>query len=220
MTEYLFRLESYQKNCLEEPRVNRKEYSAGMVKLSFWFSEFRKVILLLNSGKTMEEIKKLNTEQNIFSAPTAARAITVFNTVSNRVKSLDGSFYKLFEESDIAAQKIIALIALMNVDSLFFDFVYEVYREKLIIGVNRLADSDIRIFFRDKQLQSEKVAKWTDYTLARLGACYKTLLMEAGITDHASGDRELLKPVLDKRLEDCLKANGMGVYINALTGVK
>lgn len=200
--------------------MGKKEYSAGMVKLSFWFSEFRKVIGLLNSGKTMEEIKALNINENIFAAPTAARAIQIFNTVSNRVKSLDESFYKLFEESDVATQKIITLIAIMNVDSLFFDFVYEVYREKLIIGSNRLSDSDIRIFFKDKQLQSEKVAGWTDYTLKRLGVCYKTMLMEAGVTDRATGDRELLKPILDIALGNCLKEHDMELFVRTLTGVR
>jgi len=200
--------------------VKRKEYSAGMVKLSFWFPEFRKVIQLLNSGKSMEEIKAMNIEENIFAAPTKARAIQIFNTVSNRIKSLDNSFYKLFEESDVANQKVIALIAVMNVDSLFFDFVYEVYREKLIIGSNRLANSDVRIFFKDKQLQSEKVAGWTDYTLKRLGTCYKTMLMESGIMDRASGDHELLKPILDITLENCLKNHGMELFVHALTGVR
>ena len=200
--------------------MERKEYSAGMVKLSFWFSEFRKVIQLLNSGKTMAEIKVLNATENIFAAPTQARAVQVFNTVSTRVKSLDPSFYSLFEQSDISTQKIIALIAVMKTDSLFFDFVYEVCREKLIIGSNELADSDIRIFFKNKQLQSEKVAKWTDYTLKRLGGCYKTILMEAGVTDRASGNRKILKPILDKALEECLIINGMELYVHALTGVR
>jgi hypothetical protein len=67
--------------------MERKEYSAGMVKLSFWFSEFRKVLGLLNSGKTLTEIKALNIENNIFSAPTQARAIQIFNTVSSRCRS-------------------------------------------------------------------------------------------------------------------------------------
>lgn len=200
--------------------MERKEYSAGTVKLSFWFSEFRKVIQLLNSGKTMEEIKTMNIEENIFAAPTAARATQIFNTVSTRVKSLDESFYKLFEKSDVATQKLIVLLAVMNTDSLFFDFVYEVYREKLIIGENRISDTDIRIFFKDKQLQSEKVAKWTDYTLKRLGTSYKTMLMEAGITDRASGDRELLKPILDIALEKCMRDHGMELFIHALTGVR
>ena len=200
--------------------MERKDYSAGTVKLSFWFSEFRKMVQLLNSGKTFSEIKTMNLEENIFSAPTQARAIQIFNTVSTRVRSLDKSFYTVFEQSDISNQKIIALIAVMQSDSLFFDFVYEVYREKLIIGVYELADSDFGIFFKDKQLQSEKVAKWTDYTLKRLGNCYKTMLMEAGVIDRAIGNRKILKPILDKSLEDCLKANGMEITLHALTGVR
>jgi hypothetical protein len=47
--------------------MKRKEYSAGMVKLSFWFAEFRKVIELLSNGKTLPEIKQMNVQENIFS---------------------------------------------------------------------------------------------------------------------------------------------------------
>ena len=200
--------------------MKRKEYSAGMVKLSFWFAEFRKVIELLSSGKTLPEIKQMNVQENIFSAPTQARAIQIFNTVSTRVKGLDSSFYAVFAKSDISTQKFIALIAVMQTDSLFFDFVYEVYREKLILGIDELADSDVGIFFKNKQLQSEKVAKWTDYTLKRLGTCYKTMLMEAGLIDQGTGTRKILKPILDKALEECLKVNGMETTLRALTGVR
>lgn len=200
--------------------MKRKEYSAGMVKLSFWFAEFRKVIELLSSGKTLPEIKQMNVQENIFSAPTQARAIQIFNTVSTRVKGLDSSFYAVFAKSDISTQKFIALIAVMQTDSLFFDFVYEVYREKLILGIDELADSDVGIFFKNKQLQSEKVAKWTDYTLKRLGTCYKTILMEAGLIDQGTGMRKILKPILDKALEECLKVKGMETTLRALTGVR
>ena len=200
--------------------MKRKEYSAGMVKLSFWFAEFRKVLELLSSGKTLPEIKQMNVQGNIFSAPTQARAIQIFNTVSTRVKGLDSSFYAVFAKSDISTQKFIALIAVMQTDSLFFDFVYEVYREKLILGIDELADSDVGIFFKNKQLQSEKVAKWTDYTLKRLGTCYKTMLMESGLIDQGTGTRKILKPILDKDLEECLKINGMETTLRALTGVR
>ena len=200
--------------------MKSKEYSAGMVKLSFWFAEFRKVIEMLSNGKTLPEIKQMNVQENIFSAPTQARAIQIFNTVSTRVKGLDSSFYAVFAKSDISTQKFIALIAVMQTDSLFFDFVYEVYREKLILGIDELADSDVGIFFKNKQLQSEKVAKWTDYTLKRLGTCYKTMLMESGLIDQGTGTRKILKPILDKDLEECLKVNGMETTLRALTGVR
>lgn len=111
-----------------EDALERQEYSAGAVKRSFWFSEFKKAIMFLNSGKTFDEIRALTLYENIFSAPTEARAIQIFNSVSNRVKSLEEPFYKLFEKSDVSTQKIIALIAVMTTDSLFFDFIYEVYR--------------------------------------------------------------------------------------------
>ena len=200
--------------------IKRNEYSAGAVKLSFWFAEFRKVIELLNSGKSIAEIKQMNIAENIFGAPTQARAIQIFNTVSTRVQGLDSSFYALFEKTDVSNQKLIALIAIMQTDSLFFDFMYEVYREKLILGMHELKDSDLAIFFRHKQLQSEKVAKWTDYTLKRLGACYKTMLMEAGLIDQSTGTRNIIRPILDKTLEECLKVNDMEISLRALTGVK
>lgn len=200
--------------------MERKEYSAGMVKMSFWFSEFRKVIQLLNEGKSWDEIKRLSLDENLFGAPTNARAKQILTTVSDRVKSLDEGFYRLFENSDISTQKIIALIAIMNTDTLFFDFVYEVYREKLILGSDTLTDSDLGVFFKNKQVQSDKVAGWTDYTLKRLGACYKTLLMEAGMIDRALGERTLLKPILDIGLERRLKDTGMELVLKALTGVR
>lgn len=198
----------------------RKEYSAGMVKLPFWFSEFKKMINLLNSGKTLPEIKILNQKDNIFSAPTEARAIQIFNTVSTRVKALDQSFYVLFEQCDVSNQKLIALIAVMESDSLFFDFMYEVYREKLIIGIDEISDSDISVFFKDKQIQNERIAKWTDHTLKTLGKSYKTVLMESGILDRSIGVKKILKPILDRALEQNLKDCSMEMTLRALTGVR
>jgi len=198
----------------------RKKYSAGMVKLPFWFSEFKKMINLLNSGKTLPEIKSLNLKENIFSAPTEARSIQIFNTVSMRVRALDQGFCCLFEQCDISNQKLIALIAIMESDSLFFDFMYEVYREKLIIGIDEISDSDISIFFKDKQIQNERVARWTDYTLKRLGAIYRTVLMESGILERSTGARKIIRPIVDRALEQKLKDCGMDMTLRALTGVR
>lgn len=198
----------------------RKEYSAGAVKHSFWFLEFRKMITLLLDGNSIDSIKQMNIDENIFSAPTTERAKQIFNTVSARAQSLGESFYAYFVGSDIATQKIITLISIMNTDTLFFDFLYEVYREKLILGNEALLDSDIRVFFKNKQVQSERVASWQDYTLKRLGTCYKTFLTEAGIASRGSGGVNIAKPVLDISLEKCLIDNGMEQFIHALTGVR
>lgn len=200
--------------------MRRKEYSAGAVKISFWFMEFRIVIKLLSEGKSMDDIKVQNQAQNIFSAPTPLRANQIFRTVSARIKTLDKSFYSVFLESDLATQKLFALIAAMAYDTLFFDFVYEVVREKMIIGSNELADSDVRIFFKDKQRQDEKVAGWTEATLIRLGRCYKTMLYESGMIDKSKQTRKILKPILDPVMRCWLEAQDMEIFIKALTGVR
>ncbi|HEX2956401.1 MAG TPA: DUF1819 family protein [Chitinispirillaceae bacterium] len=196
----------------------RNEYSAGAVKLSFWFMEFRKVVGILNEGKAIEEIKKLNQEQNIFGAPTQDRAEKIFNTVAARIGCLESTFYPIFMSSDISTQKLFALAAVMANDTLFFDFVYEVIREKMIVGSNEYTDSDVRVFFKNKQVQDDKVAGWTDATIKRLGGSYKTMLFEAGMTDKGKSARKIYRPILDPLLEHWLNDNGMGLVAHALAG--
>lgn len=200
--------------------MNRKEYSAGAVKHSFWFMEFRKVVSLRSQGKTWDEIKRLNEEENIFGAPTTLRAAQIFNTVSARVKGLDESFFSVFEECDLASQKLFALVAAMTYDVLFGELVYELVREKMIIGSDELADSDLRIFFKDKQQQSERAAKWTEATIKKLMVSYKSMLYEAGVTSKAKNVREIYKPLPDPLMENWMKDHGMTYQLKAITGVR
>ncbi len=198
----------------------RKEYSAAAVKHSFWFMEFKKAVQLLDNGNTFEEIRALNKSDNIFGCPTQARATQIFNTVSARIRSLDSSFYPVFMNGDLPTQKLFALVAAMNYDTLLFDLVYEVVREKMIIGSYELADSDVRIFFKGKQQQSEKAAVWTEETCAKLSVSYKSMLYEAGLTDKAKKVRKILKPILERSMTDWLQDNGLSIMIDALTGVR
>ena len=197
----------------------RKEYSAGAVKHLFWFMEFRKIVQLLADGKTIEEIKVLNKEQNLFGCPTIERSVQIFNVVASRIQSLDASFYPVFLRGDLSTQKLFALIAAMAHDTLFFDLVYEVVREKMIIGSNELSDSDIRFFFHAKQEQNEKAAKWTEQTIGKLSTSYKSMLYEAGLTNKAKNTRQIYKPILEREMEQWLEAHGLSVMIKALTGV-
>lgn len=201
--------------------MKRREYSAGAVKFSFWFLEFRKVVGLLDSGKSFEDLKRINEEENIFGASTPARAAMILSTVSNRIKCLDDSFYKLFLESDMVTQKLFCLSAVLAHDTLFFDFMFEVVREKMIIGSNELSDSDIRVFFKNKQEQEPDVAKYTDQTLQRLGRSYKTQLFEAGLLDdnNRAATRKILKPILDPILKHWLEDYGFEPIAKAIEGV-
>ena len=198
----------------------KKEYSAAAVKFSFWFAEFRKVISLIQSGKSIEDIKSLAENENIFSASTPMRSRQIFNTVSARVSSLSDSFYEIFGKCTLESQRQIALIAIMNTDSLFFDFMNEVFREKLIIGDTKLTDADIRVFFLNKQRESEKVSGWTDETLTRLHRCYKTYLAEAGLVDRGVGDRNIIRPLMDDELRRIMSSGSTNQHLIILSGTR
>ena len=202
--------------------MNRNKYSAGAVKFALWFLEFRKAVQLLEQGRTFDEIKELSATKNIFGASTPARAAVIQSTITVRIKNLDSSFYLLFLDSDVATQKLYALTGSLAHDTLFFDFMYEVVREKMIIGTSVLTDADIRIFFKNKQAQDEMVAKWTDQTLQRLGRSYKTQLYEAGILDirKKEEERKILKPILDPVFKHWLEDYGYGQVAKALEGIR
>ena len=140
--------------------MERKEYSAGAVKMSFWFIEFRKVVQLLHDGKSMDEIKELAHSENIFAAPTALRSNQIYSTVAGRIRSLDQSFIPYFLTGDLATQKLYALIAAMAYDTLFFDFVYEVIREKMIVGSNELAKTTLFQILAGELEPDEGTYKW------------------------------------------------------------
>lgn len=204
--------------------MKKRAYSAGAVKHSFWFLEFRKVANLRLEGKSWDEIKKLNEQENIFGASTPLRANQIYSTVSGRMKCLDDSFSSVFNSCDVSSQKLFALVSVMAYDTLFGEFVYEVVREKMIIGTDELTDSDIRIFFKNKQDQDEKVASWTEATLKRLAGTYKTMLFESGVIDNDIGrgksEKKILRPILDPIMERWLIDHGMNYYVKALTGVR
>lgn len=196
-----------------------KEYTAGTVKLLFWFLEYKKFIKLLNEGESLETIKKKSEAENIFGASTPARAKQIFTTVSKRVQALQQEFHEVFLRADLSTQKLITLCSLLETDKLFFEFVYEVYREKLILGVPEITDSDMRIFFTKKQEQNKTVAEWKDYTLKRLSNCYTQFLYEAGLLDSSKGTKNIIKPLLDIDLENCLRKYEKEHILRALTGV-
>lgn len=110
-------------------------YSAGLISQSFWFVEIKKIIKLMDDGKSEEEIKKMCINENLFGASKEYRAKRIYGYIWNRTKRLDKTLISLFCSSDLSTQKVINLIAILRSDRLFFEFMFEVYREKNILGI-------------------------------------------------------------------------------------
>ena len=196
-----------------------KAYSAGLVSQSFWFVEMKKVIKLIDSGKNEEDIKKICIDENLFGAAKEYRAKRMYGYIWNRTKKLDKALIDLFCTSDLATQKIINLIAILRSDRLFFEFMFEVYREKKILGVPVMEDVDENVFFKNKEIQSEDIAAWTDNTKRRLRSIYFNYLTDANLLTVVDKKKMITPPILDIALERYLETCGDNSIIKAITGV-
>lgn len=195
-----------------------EKYSSGLVSESFWFIEFKKIIKLRNDGKSWDDIRDLCLNDNLLGISKEYRARRIYGYLKNRVDVIDEGLINIFINADLTTQKIINIIAIAKKNRLFFEFLYEVYREKVLLGAIELTDSDINIFFKNKQEQDEDISKWTDVTLKRLRSTYMNFLTDAGFLTGIDKQRSITPPILEISLENYLKDNGEKQMLKAIRG--
>lgn len=195
------------------------EYSAGMVSQVFAFVEAKKLADLLSKGLTKDEAwEKVETE-NLFQLRNATRLRRTFNYVYTRLEFLPGEMMKLLPVLDAENGKVLVLISIMKTDLLFFEFIYEIYRGKIIAGEKTIENRDMNAFFDEKASQSDIVNGWSEAGVQKLKNCYLRNLVDAGLME--STKTRVLKPALiNYRLEEMLEKYDMGTYLNAVKGVR
>ena len=197
-----------------------REYSAGLVSQSFWFVETKKMLSLIYAGKSKEEIKRLCIDENIFGASKEYRAKEIYNGIKGRIRFLDDKLLELFCTSDVQTQKLIILISILKKDKLFFEFLFEVYREKVILGEEVMDKPDVNVFFKNKEIQSEEIEHWKDVTKRRLGSAYINYMVDANLLTIIDKEKRITPPIMDVALERYLEATGNTAMIKAITGVR
>ena len=198
----------------------KNNYSAGLVSQSFWFVELKKVVKRMADGAELPEIKTDCVQNNLFGAPNENRAKEMTNRIIRRAATLDPWEVQLFVRTDLTTQKLLALIAVLRLDRLFFEFLYETYREKVIFGSPVLETKDANVFFREKETQSAAVEAWTDGTKSHLRQCYFNYMTDANLLMLDGKNYRITPPILDAELEAHLNEKGERAMVKAITGAK
>ena len=199
--------------------IQELEYSAGMMSQSSWFIEFKKLMQLLGAGIDPEQIKTECIQNNLFGAPNEYRAKRMYGYLINRTEQLDEEMTQLFLNGDLSTQKHINLIAIVRGDRLFFEFLYEVYRDKVILGQLTLEENDVNIFFHHKENQSEVIEQWTESTKRKVKNSYLNCMTDAGLLRTEKRVRLITAPILDSRVAALLERSGDHALLAAVTGV-
>jgi len=194
------------------------EYKSTIKSRPFLFKETKKAAYLINKGFKDFEIKDKAKNDNIFQVNTETRRSEIASIVLQRLKAIDDFLIEKIVNGEIGTSKQVVIYAIMKTDRLFFEFMYEVFREKMLLRDFTLQDKDFNIFFERKKEQSERVASWTDYTFYKLKQVYIRILFEAGFIKDQKKDREIVKPIIEEEIVQHLKEIGDTKYLNALMG--
>ena len=193
------------------------KYSAGNVSNRFWFVETKETARLLQNN-SMEEVKQIVIDQNLYQQKQESRLKKEFGCIRRRLESLPADLQKMLVTADLKTAKLIVLISIMATDRLFFELLYEIYRDKLYMGGSNITDADLNIFFKDKQDQSEKVAGMSDSSIKKLKQVYTKYMLEVGLLSGKVTERKVEKVYMDPDLKYALQRNAMDNYVAAITG--
>ncbi|WP_404989134.1 DUF1819 family protein [Clostridium culturomicium] len=194
------------------------EYKSTIKSRPYLYKETKKAAGLVNSGLDIDKIKEKSLEDNIFQLESEARKREVASIIAARLKTLDERVIYYIENSNVETSKILVLYAIMKTDRLFFEFINEVYKEKILLKDLFIRDKDFGAFFQNKREQSEIVASWTEDTLKKLKQVYIRVLFESGLIANQKGDKEIRVPIIEDAVKEHLYDLGDKVYINAILG--
>ena len=173
---------------------------------------------LMLQGFNENEIKEKVIEENIFQVTSETRKKGIASAILKRLQPLDEYLIEMIHNSDIETSKTIVLYSIMKTDRLFFEFMHEVFRDKVNYQDTGVTDRDFYTFFEAKRQQSEAIAKWAEYTFYKLQQVYTRILFEAGLIKNQKDSREVELPFINPNVIDHIKNLGDTKYIEAIIG--
>lgn len=194
------------------------KYSAGIVSASFWLLETKTTAEYMLDGLSKSKILELSLNENIYQVDSERRAKDIANVTYRRLKDFPEKLLEFFVNADVNSSKIIVLISILKNDKLLFEFMYEIFRERIILGNYTLKKSDFEIFFKNKSQQSEIIENWAEKTIKKLSSRYRIFLSEAGLLEKDDKDYKIILPFLDFRLRELLVENDFEPYVKAICG--
>jgi hypothetical protein len=197
-----------------------KYYNAGIVSQSLWYEEFNLYLNYLNQGKTYSEVKNLSDQKNIFQASSTNRAQRMSRALTNRIIAIPQEVREVYFQLDVTNQKLVDFLGIMLTNRLLREFMYEVYRDELILGDRKLEDAEIQAFLTRKQEENAQVAAWQEATIQHLKSTIKSLLRETGLVkkNQRKNSDDVTPIMLDIFLIQALKAAHLDYELSTLEG--
>ena len=124
-----------------------------------------------------------------------------------------------FVYSDIETSKYILLYAIMKTDKFVRDFIFEVYKDKLLMRKEYIEKFDINNWYEEKCILSITLKERTESTAAKLKQVIMKILQDSGLVVKEKDRFKITRPLLKENYIRQLDANGDIEYAKAIGGL-
>jgi hypothetical protein len=200
--------------------LNRKPYSSAIKKTPYKYAISKKIAELILKRMDKNEVFNECYNNNYINVESTDRRREITNVIYGRLISIDDTLLRAFFEGDLETSKFILVYAIAKTDSLFFDFMFEVYRDALLGNKNYISIDDFENFFIAKKEYDEIVSSWSQCTISDLTQGYRNILVDSGLGIRVKRNIKAIKPLIHPQIFEHIKNIGDGEYLMALLGVK
>ena len=188
------------------PTAKQPHYSSYIKDMPFLLLEMRKAANLIMNGETPDAVVSLSVEKNIFQLDKERRRLKLAQRVAARLDAVSPSVVALIACGQDENARLGVFYTILKTDLLFYEFMRDIYSDRIHIGQIIISDSDIATFLSCKTSESEKMSAWTTDNLVRVKNTYKKILTEAGLAKVTGTGLSLTKPIMNDELKAAWKS--------------
>lgn len=203
-----------------EVRMNRKTYSCSIKKTPYKYPIAKKMAKLMLDGLDRNEVFHECFDNNYVEIDSLERRKEVTNVLYERLSALDDYLLKEFYNGDVTTSKFILVYAMVKTDPLFFDFMFEVYREALMGRKNYITMEDFDNYFNSRKEVDINFRSWTGHTLIHLARAFRIILIESGLGIKESKTIYVERMMVHPMVEEHIRLLGDTDYLKAILGGK
>ena len=200
--------------------MTHNKVTSQLKKVAFNYTNSKILANWIIEGLDKQEIFYKCLNENKLNIRSNARRKEITFTLYDRLIQLDLFLVKAFIETDIITSKFILIYAIALKDSLFFDFLWGVFREILLGEKKYISMDDFDRFFLHKKESDLVVSKWSTTTIELLGKAYRKLLVDSTLGTRKVKNIYVNKLSIHPDIYKCIKEIGNYKYLQVILGEK
>lgn len=199
--------------------VKMEDYSAKLTAEPFMYNETKILAGYLLQGENADTLKKRNIEENLIKHKKIGSVKRVNSPIFRRLKIMNKEMLEEFVYSDIENSKYILLYTIMKTDKLVRDFLFEVYKDKLLMRKEYIEKFEIDNWYEEKCILSKTLRERTESTSAKLKQVIMKIFQDSGLVIKEKDRFKIIRPLLKEKYISMLDKNGDMEYAKAIGGL-